>query len=164
MRPVLLLPLALSGQLLAQPSLTAADLSHLKGGWTGELTYINYTDGSPSTIPATLLFEPAGEGLWRIGYGYTEEPQANELDTVALSADGRTFDGFTVFDVEHIAPDSLVIRMSAVGEDDERPASISKKWAIGTHRCTMRKEVMFLENQTTPAGVPLFRHEYRFQR
>ena len=96
MRPVLLFPLALSGQLLAQPSLTAADLSHLKGGWTGELTYINYTDGSPSTIPATLLFEPAGEGLWRIGYGYTEEPHANELDTVALSADG-THMGHGVF-------------------------------------------------------------------
>ena len=58
MRPALLLMFALSGRLFAQPALTAADLSHLQGGWSGELMYINYDDGTPSTIPATLLFEP----------------------------------------------------------------------------------------------------------
>lgn len=62
------------------------------------------------------------------------------------------------------APDSVVIMLCSTGEDDNRPASISKQWSIGPHRCTLRKEVMFLETATTPAGVPLFRHEYRFRR
>ncbi len=68
---------ALSGWFFAQPALTAADLSHLQGGWTGELMYINYDDGTPGTIPATLLFEPVGNDQWRIGY--IEAPHANEL-------------------------------------------------------------------------------------
>lgn len=155
---------ALCGRLLAQRAPTAADLSQLQGKWTGELMYIDYDDGTPGTIPATLLFEPLGDGRWRIGYGYTEEPHADEQDTVALGLDGRTFDGRTVMDVTYPAPDSVVIMLRITGEDDNRPASISKKWTIGQHRCTVRMEVMFLETATTPAGVPLFRHEYRFQR
>ena len=159
----LLLVLSCTG-LCAQPILVAADLKLLEGKWTGELTYINYSDGAPSTIPATLLMEPLGGARWRMGHGYTEEPQANELDTVALAADGRSFDQHAVVDVEHPAPDSVHIVLSIEGTDDNRPAMITKIWRIGRSRCTMRKEVMFLATSASPAGVPFFRHEYRFVR
>ncbi len=67
-------------------------------------------------------------------------------------------------EVTYPAPDSVVIMLLTSGQDDNRPASISKKGSIGPNRCTLRKEVMFLETATSPAGVPLFRHEYRFRR
>ena len=139
--------------------LEPADLNTLNGAWTGELTYVDYGSGAPVTIPTTLLVRPLEERTWLIGHGYTEEPQADELDTMRLDRDGSRVDAAEVTLVERMGPDSVRLVLEEDGEDDDRPARIRRTWTIGKHRCVQRKEVGDL-------GGTAFtlRHEYRFRR
>jgi hypothetical protein len=165
MRTLLLLVLLFpAGTLRAQaPALLAMDLALVQGGWSGELMYINYTDGSEAHIPATLRVDVLGQRQWRIGFGYTDEPHANAMDTLVLSPDGHLLDDFAVLEVQRFTPDSVRFVLQAEGEDDNRPATLRKTWTVGPHTCTLRKDVRFmaLNGEAMPF---LLRHEYRFKR
>jgi hypothetical protein len=165
MRLHLALPLALlTATVAAQaPVLDLTDMQPFQGAWTGELMYIDYSSGAETHIPATLLLTPMDQYHWRIGFGYTEEPQANELDTLELSADGTKLDGFTVLEVQRFSADSVRFVMEAEAEDDNKPATLRKTWTVGPHTCTLRKDVrlMALNGETMPFFL---RHEYRFKR
>ncbi|MBL8002291.1 MAG: hypothetical protein JNL05_10050 [Flavobacteriales bacterium] len=165
MRLPLALPLlVLSATAAAQePVLNFTDMQPMQGAWSGELMYIDYTGGAETHIPATLLLTPMDQYHWRIGFGYTEEPQANALDTLVLAEDGRTLDGFTVLEVQRYTTDSLRFVLQAEGEDDHKPATLRKTWTLGPHTCTLRKEVRFVA--LNGEAMPFFlRHEYRFKR
>lgn len=148
----------------AQARLDPKDLMPFLGNWTGELAYLDYTSGEVVHIPATLLMEPVDGRSWRMGMGYTEEPHANELDTVVLAADGHTFDGQAVLEVTHINADSVRVVMEQEADDDSLPAILRRTWSAGPHRCTMQKEVRYT---APPVGRPtgwFVRHTYTFTR
>jgi hypothetical protein len=150
--------------LCAQAHLHPKDLVPFLGNWTGELAYLDYSSGEVVHIPATLLLESLDARSWRMGMGYTEEPHANELDTVVLAADGRTFDGHVVLEVTPLTGDSVRVVLEQQGDDDSLPAVMRRTWSAGPHRCTMQKEVRYT---TPPAGRPtgwFVRHTYTFTR
>ena len=63
-------------------TLSPSDLLPLLGSWKGELMCIDYSSGAETHIPATLRVDALGSRSWLIGFGYTDEPHANEQDTV----------------------------------------------------------------------------------
>jgi hypothetical protein len=145
-------------------TLSPSDLLPLLGSWKGELMCIDYSSGAETHIPATLRVDALGSRSWLIGFGYTDEPHANEQDTVYLGADGRTFDGFTVIGFERWGPDSIRMVLQAEGEDDERPSSIRKTWTVGPRSCVLRKEVLPHPPGGDAHSTFFLRHEYRFRR
>lgn len=158
-RSLLLLFLFCTGAAHAQ-RLRPADLAPLHGVWSGELMYIDYETAQPTTIPATLAVVPVGTRAWSMGFGYTEEPQANEMDTVLLPPGGRSFDALSVAQVRHFGRDSVRVTLEGNSEDDGKQVVVRKTWTAGPRRCTLRKETRPRE------GEPAFtlRHEYRFMR
>lgn len=142
-----------------QPAVEPADLALLRGNWSGELYYMDYSDGSPVTIPATLLVLPLEGRSWIVGHGYPNEPHAHELDTMALSADGRQLDGSEVMEVRHFGADSVRMVLEENGTDDDMPARLRRTWTYGPRRCTMRREA-----RRTGGTEFTLRHEYRLER
>lgn len=143
----------------AQRPVDPSTLADLLGTWKGDLLYMDYSSGAETRIPATLLVRPLGERRWLITFGYPDEPNANDTDTMALSSDGRVLDGMAVMRVSELKGGTTRITLEKNGEDDNRPARIRKLWTIGDTTCTLRKEVC-------AQGEKLFglRHEYRFTR
>lgn len=149
---------------LAMPAFTQStiqpkDLAPLRGNWVGELFYIDYTNGTPVTIPATLLLLPIDERSWLIGHGYPNEPHVHELDTLILTTDGHHLDGADVLEVTHPGADSVSVVLGETGQDNEAPAQLRRIWTYSPKGCTMRKEV-----RTAGATEFTLRHEYRFHR
>ena len=147
-----------------QQPLQPQHLAPLVGSWNGELEYLDYGSHALTRIPATLLVEPLGARSWRMGFGYTAEPHANEMDTVVLAEDGRTLDGQTVVWVEQPAPDSVWIHLSSIGDDDGHPSAIARTWTAGPHGCTLLKEVRHLAAPGVTGDAYFVRHIYRFRR
>lgn len=162
--PSLLLLLCAISATAQSPVLLSTDLAPFHGNWNGELMYIDYTSGAETHIPANLSLAPLGTNSWSIGFGYAEEPHANEMDTLLLSTDGRELDGFEVDEVMRFASDSVRVVLRATGEDDERPATLRKTWTAGPHTCTLRKEVLLLSPGSDEPTDYFLRHEYRFMR
>ena len=160
MRTLLLFLVLASIRVHAQ-GLLPEQLRLLEGTWRGELMYINYGDGTEARIPADLLVLPAGPRSWAMGFGYADEPHANDRDTLVLNAAGDRFGGQQVMAVERPAADSLRLVLEEDADDDNAPARIRRTWTIGASTCTLRKEVR-------PAAMPqapfMLRHEYRLRR
>lgn len=161
MRTLLFLFAGLAPALAHAQLLRTTDLRLLEGTWRGELVYINYGDGTEARIPADLLVLPVDTRRWAMGFGYADEPHANDRDTVALSDDGDRFGTSTVQAVERPATDSLRVVLEEDGEDDHAPARIRRTWTIGAATCTLRKEVC---PAATPGAPFALRHEYRLRR
>lgn len=156
----LLTTLAVALSATAQ-SLSPAQLQPLLGTWRGERMYMDYTSGAETHIPADLVVEPLGERTWLVGFGYADEPHANQRDTMRLSTEGTLLDGLQVIAVKQPATDSLILVLHERGTDNGAPALIRKTWTIGRHTCTLRKDVHPI---TTPSAPFALRHEYRFKR
>lgn len=156
----LLTTLAVALSTTAQ-SLSPAQLQPLLGTWRGELMYMDYTSGAETHIPADLVVEPLGERTWLVGFGYADEPHANQRDTMRLSTDGIWLDTHQVISVQQPATDSLILVLQEHGTDNDVPVLIRKIWWIGRSTCTLRKEVQPLATSSAPFAL---RHEYRFKR
>lgn len=152
---VLLLPTLVSAQNRVDPH----KLAFLVGQWSGELMYMDYTSGSETRIPATLVVRTLDERRWLVAFGYPDEPNANDTDTLRLSDDGRVLDDLAVMRVRELKNGLVRIVLEQDAEDDSRPARIRKIWTIGTTTCTLRKEVR-------GKGEKRFelRHQYTFTR
>lgn len=161
MRSLFLVPfLVLSLSTTAQ-SLSHAHLQPLLGSWRGELMYMDYSTGAETHIPADLIVEVLDERRWLVGFGYADEPHANQRDTMLLSTDGTTLDGMQVMSVQQPATDSLILVLEETADDNNAPTRIRKTWTIGRTTCTLRKEVRPV---ATPTAAFTLRHEYRFKR
>lgn len=144
----LALPLA---ELSAQSGAMPSDLNRLTGAtWTGTLTYRDYSTDARTSIKAGLQLvpiaaSPARDARWEWRVAYADEPHANSVDTVALSADGRTFRGATVTERTQLADGRVRIVTEEDGRDNDNPARIRFVYLIGERTASLQKLVRYGE-------------------
>lgn len=139
-----------AGVLDAQPApaATPADVERVTGpGWTGTLTYRDYSSGERTTIAsAQQLTRLAGTGpdaRWEWRVTYPREPQANGADTVTLSADGRRFRGAEVTSREVLPDGTVQLVTETDGRDNDRPARLRIVYRFGARAASMQKLVRY---------------------
>ncbi len=138
-----------------------AAMTRLTGApWAGALTYRDYGTGEPVTIPADLAVSAAAgkPDAWSFAYSYPDEPHANSVTTIALSADGGQLgDG----DVVACDADGDGVRLVVARREtgDDRPALIRSTYLIQPGQFTLTKDVQF-------EGDAAFieRNQYRWSR
>lgn len=129
--------------------------------WKGTLTYLNYTDSKPVTIPSTFKLTKAADG-WLFAIGYDEEPHANSASFLQLVDAGEVLkNGDTSERIvgRTTQGDRVIITTELTGEDDNKPASIRKVYSIAPAAFSIQKLVKF-----TDGGDWFERHIYRWTR
>lgn len=130
-------------------------------GWTGTLTYLDYTANKPVTIPSTFKLTKADTG-WLFAIGYDDEPHANSASPLRLAEAGEALqNGDTTERVLGRVKqgERVVITTELSGEDDGKPASIRKVYTISSSAFSLHKLVKFA------GDADVFeRHIYRWTR
>ncbi|WP_309670941.1 hypothetical protein [Gemmatimonas sp.] len=169
MFPVRLLQLAIATALtatsvLAQATATPADIDRLVGpGWTGTLTYRDYTTEARTTIKAAPLLVrlshgPDGGARWDFRMAYADEPHANSGDTLVLTADRRALRGASIVSRQQLPDGRVQLVTEQDGRDNERPARIRSVYVIGERVASLQKLVRY------DGGEFFQRHIYEWVR
>jgi len=127
------------------PAVRDGDLRRLSGAqWKGTLSYLDYRSNRKTTIPSHVTFtQSAGDPrAWIVAYGYPEEPRANSVDTVTVSADGRSIGDETVVERTMLPDGTVRVVTWGMGRDNDRDATFRFTYLIGGSRVSIRKEVM----------------------
>ena len=126
---------------------TPADLDRLIGpAWTGTLTYLDYQSGKPTLLRATLQVtrDPSqSPPVWQWAISYPDEPKANRVEPLRLSADGRTLDDEAVIERSELPGGVVRLVTQTDGEDDGRPATLRHVYLLGPTQCSIEKRVTF---------------------
>ena len=143
----------------APASLSPAELAVVAGdGWTGELTYRDYSPPYGSVklaVEARVTAVPDGIS---VALHYPREPHADSESVLSLSADGRTFDGKTVTGQEQRG-DTLTITTEARCEDDGLPATCQHVYTLAPRAFGWVKLVTLDKD-----GTAFQRNAYAFKR
>ncbi len=149
-----------SFQNYAQNKITTDDLNTLLGEWTGTLTYINYSDNTPFTMPANLtVSQGKNENQLLLMINYPNEPNANSKDKIKISKNGTQLNKTDVKSKEILPNGQVQITTEYIGKDDNKKALIKNVYIIGTNQFIIRKEVKFQNSDEW-----LMRNEYKYMR
>lgn len=164
-----ILPLAIAlaigaPSVAAQGTATAADLDRLVGpGWSGSLTYRDYSNDARTAIKAALLLarmadDENGGARWDFRVAYADEPHANSGDTISLSLDGRRFRNATVTERQLLEDGRVRIVTEEEGRDNDRAARIRLVYLVGERSASIQKLVRY------DGGDYFERHIYKWTR
>ena len=144
----------------AQTTISSADFKPLIGSWLGTLTYINYSDGTPFSMPVELRIVQLEEtNKFTFYFSFPDEPQANSEETVTISKGGTMLNGEPVKSKRLLEDGNLEIVTQSMGTDDEQPATIQQTYVIGANVFVTRKDVLFEDQEEW-----LYRNEFNFKR
>ncbi len=138
------------------------DLQNLRGAqWTGTLSYLDYRKNTKVSISSNLTVTQSKDdkSSWIFEYQYPDEPKANSRETVAVSKDGKTFDGETVTERTSLADKTLKIVTQKSGPDNDKKALFRFTYLLGKTSFSIKKEVRY--EGTTDFFV---RNEYIWKR
>ena len=139
--------LLISGSINAQnkAATSTADFANATGAWKGSITYLDYTSGKPFTMPANVVLRVAIRGQVILSYTYPEEPKANGLDTILVSANGSMVDGSKVVlrEVMEDGAVKVVTERAGIDGNDNKPAQIRHIYYLGKKSFQSIKEVKF---------------------
>ena len=140
--------------------ITAKDINVLTGGeWKGSLTYLDYSSNKKTTIPANLVVERAAEqNTWYFKNLYPDEPKANGIDTIRLTAGGKTLDNETVVSRKDSAGIIKLITQKQLN-DDGIIKIFRFTYIISPNKFSIKKE----ERKKTEATF-FERNQYQFTR
>jgi hypothetical protein len=157
---VVLFSVLISNNSLAQTTISSADFKPLIGSWSGTLTYINYSDGTPFSMPVELRIVQIEEtNKFTFYFSFPDEPQANSEETVSISKGGTMLNGEPVKSKRLLEDGNLEIVTQSMGTDDEQPATIRQTYVIGANVFVTRKDVLFEDQEEW-----LNRNEFNFKR
>ena len=143
-------------------TITPADFKTLIGYWEGSLTYLDYTSNKPFSMPANILVKDfKNSNLIICSLIYPKEPNANSLDTMFISEDGRLLNNDFVKIKSRYNNDSIKVVTEITGTDgnDNKGAIIRHTYILGKHSYSIKKEVQFVgQNQW------ILRNEYNLLR
>lgn len=144
------------------PSVSVKDFKPAFGKWKGTLTYLDYSSGKPYTMPAniTISTNPQDDRQLIFAYEYPDEPKANEIDTIRISADGKIVDDSQVVSRKK-SKGVLEVITAYSGNDgnDNKKATIRHTYLIGKRSFSNRKEVKFEGEEKW-----ILRNEYKMSR
>ena len=138
------------------------DLETLSGSWNGSLTYLDYSSGKPYTMPANLVIKQMGKSAkYSFSNIYPNEPSANFTDTVALSSDGKLFDGKLITSRQKTTNGDVEFITEDLGKDgnENKPAKIRLTYTFNQNSFSKRKDIQFVGETGW-----IKRHEYLYMR
>jgi hypothetical protein len=148
----------------AQSAALRTDFERLVGpGWSGTLTYRDYTTEARTTIKAALLLtklpdDTDASARWDFRIAYADEPHANSGDTISLSADGRRFRRAMVVERTVLPSGEVQVVTEENGQDNDRPARLRLVYRISERKASLQKMVRY------EGGEFFERHIYEWTR
>lgn len=138
------------------------DFTNLIGCWQGSLTYLDYTSGKPFSMPANITvadFKKTGRIIYATSY--PKEPNANSVDTILISENGKRLNNEPVISKTKLNKDSLqvITEETAVDGNDHKPALIRHTYTLSRNTYSVKKEVLF-----TGEKQWILRNQYTFSR
>ena len=143
-----------------QNTITPDDLNVLKGEWTGNLTYIDYSSNKPFTMPANLIVKQGkNKNQLLLFISYPNEPNANSKDKIMISKNGSLLNKIEVISRKRMSNDQIQIITEYSGKDNDKNALIKNVYILGKNQFVIRKEVKFENSKDW-----LVRNEYEYIR
>ncbi|MFK7813765.1 MAG: hypothetical protein AB8B59_14820 [Maribacter sp.] len=144
----------------AQNTIAPEELTVLLGKWKGTLTYSNYSDGIPFSMPAELeVTKGKNQYQLELFTSYPKEPNANSKGMIKISKDGTKVNKEPITSIEQLPNERVQIITEYQGKDDGKKALIKNVYIIGKTNLIIRKEVKFDSSDTW-----LIRNEYSYSR
>ena len=143
-------------------AIKASDLQPLTAGdWTGTLTYLDYGKNKKVSIPVTLNVTKStkDDSTWVFSMRYPEEPQANNVDEITISSDGKKLEEETVVERSVLPDKTLKLVTVKQAKDNDKPALLRYTYSIGSRSFSIRKEVRYDDSSEF-----FERNEYRWTR
>jgi hypothetical protein len=140
----ILFSLSISYSSSAQTTISSSDFKPLIGSWSGTLTYTNYSDGTPFSMPVELgIVQTEETNKFTLYFSFPDEPQANSEETVSISDSGTMINSESIISKQRLEGGNLEIVTQSMGTDDELPATIRRTYIIGADVFVTRKDVQF---------------------
>lgn len=139
-----------------------SDFDRLSGKpWKGTLTYLDYTSNKQTTIKSSLFVErvKSAPSSWKWNVGYTDEPEHNGGETIAITASGTMLDGEKVIERKELPGHKIRIVTQFIGDDNKKPATNRHVYSIADAECSLQKLVKFKTDKDF-----FQRHIYRWTR
>lgn len=144
----------------AQKTITPEELNVLIGHWSGSLTYTNYSDGTPFSMPAELEIQTGKNNYQLVLFkSYPKEPKANNKDIIKYSKDGTKINNAPITSFERLPNQQFKVITETLGKDDRKKALIKNVYSFGKSNLVIRKEVKFIGTEDW-----FVRNEYKFTR
>ncbi len=146
-----------------QVKIKPTDLKIMEGNWVGTLTYLDYKSNQPFTMPANTSIQQSKDNpnFFLRSLGYSQEPKANQKDTLTISNNGTIFNDAPIVSYKKFAVDSIIIitQKNGIDGNDNKPALLRHTFTITNHLFTNKKEVKFVGEEKW-----ILRNEYTFSK
>jgi hypothetical protein len=144
----------------AQTKISSADFKQAIGSWSGTLTYLDYQNGEPFSMPVELrIVQIEEKNKFTFYFSFPDEPHANSEETFSISDGGTMLNREPVLSKSLLEDGNLEIITESKGTDDELPATIRQTYIIGADVFVTRKDVRFVGQ-----GEWLNRNEFNFEK
>lgn len=130
--------------------ISPAILKKLTGCWHGTLNYSGTIIRKPFTTNAELIVKQIGtSSKFEFLQIYTQDPNENVADTIAISTDGRKLNNEDIISNRSTADGNVEIVTASKGfdHDHDKAATIRQTYTIGKQYYSYKKEVQ-LEGET----------------
>lgn len=120
------------------------DFARLSGGeWTGELSYLDYSSGTPQSIPVKMQFAPASGTDIDYKLIYPKESQYNAEEVLSVSPGGDRVND-KILTSRILNPDGrLMLVTEHDAEDNGRAAKVRLTHMISDDLFVLSKDVRF---------------------
>lgn len=137
------------------PVASPEDFRVLAGsGWSGHLSYLDYSSESRSQIPVEIQIDEPGRRTLGYSVRYPGEEQYNSKEKLKFSRDGRKLDGGLIIARERNDNGDLTLVTASEGKDNNRSADIRVTYTITSKTFSISREIriegeseFFLRNQ-----------------
>jgi hypothetical protein len=143
----------------AQVTVSIDDLKVLDNtSWKGTLTYINYQDGKPVSIPTTMQLFVSDDAI-ESNIQYSYEPDKNENSTIKLKNNGTYFGKQKIIAYNILQDGTQKLTTSYEGKDNRKKATMFVIYEFNNESYKVTKEVQYKNSDER-----FMRNTYEFKK
>lgn len=151
--------LFLTTGLFAQQKINISELEFLNNtSWSGDLMYVNYSDGKEVSLKTTMQIEIKKDKII-IKTQYTDEPSANTQSGIKLKKGGTFLGNEEIIERSNLENGKLKIVTLFKGKDNNKPATLIKTYLIGEKEFSVTKTAQYEDS-----NKELVRNRYTYNR
>lgn len=125
-----------------EKNITVDDVAFLnKTEWSGNLMYINYSDGKEVNLPTELIFSIKKNSII-MDISYPNEPKANGKSRIKLDGKAGYFGDEEIISVERRI-NELKFTTQFTGKDNNKPATMTKEYILTDSKIEIAKSVKY---------------------
>ncbi|WP_425237166.1 hypothetical protein [Ulvibacterium sp.] len=144
---------------IAQNSLSTSNFEYLNGSsWSGNLMYINYSDGKEVNIRTTLKISVQDDTIIQ-EVEFPDEPKANYISRVKIKKNGHYFGDEKVVDLDFEGGSITKLTTRYKGRDNNKKADIYKTYLFGNQSISITKTVVYQKSQEK-----MIRNRYTYKK